>query len=269
MSHPMLAHPQLPADLDLGTAPTVGIVLGSGIVVLQDLEERVDVPYDRIAGMPQTTVAGHAGVLTIGTLPGGPRVAIARGRFHLYEGHPLESATSLMRLYEAMGLEAVILTNAAGGLVGNWAPGDLMLITDHLNLMGPFQGAQPAFRLGHAPCHAYDPAWGERLMAWASQHPEVPLRRGVYAGLLGPNYETPAEIAWLQRIGAQAVGMSTVPEADYAASHGLRVLGVSCITNVATTAEAQATTSHGEVVDVAAKASRAMDLTLRAACALV
>lgn len=261
-----LLPPKLP-PVDLGVMPEVGIVLGSGIVALEDLVDPVNIPYDQISGLPETTVAGHAGVLTIGTIPGGPRIAIARGRFHLYEGHPLEAATSLMRLYEAMGIKKVILTNAAGGLRGDWSPGDLMLIEDQLNFMGGFQAGfcerkSPDF----SATPAYDPEWTRWMTMWSDSQSEVELRRGVYCGLLGPNYETPAEILWLQRVGAQAVGMSTVPEAAYATSKGLRVLGISCITNIAVTAEAQATTSHGEVVDVAKKASRAMDLTLRAAC---
>lgn len=270
MSMTLPATPRLPADAAIGVPPEVGIVLGSGIVVLEDLIDRVDIPYGRIKGLPVTTVAGHAGVLTIGTIPGGPRVAIARGRFHLYEGHPLSAATSIMRLFEGMGLERVILTNAAGGLRGDWLPGDLMLINDHLNLMGPYQaGVRDRTAPDFPATPAYDPAWTRRMAEWGSAQQGFNLRSGVYAGMLGPNYETPAEIAWLQRIGAQAVGMSTVPEAAYASSRGLKVLGISCITNIATTAEAQAATSHGEVVDVAKMASQAMDRVLRAACTLV
>lgn len=262
MNHPT---PQLPPR-DFGPMPEVGIVLGSGIVALEDLEDRVDIPYEQITGLPTTTVAGHAGVLTIGTIPGGRRVAIARGRFHLYEGHPVESATSLMRLYEGMGIRSVVLTNAAGGLRGDWRPGDLMLIQDQINLMAGVQAGSGHERLMARP--AYEPDWTARVADWGAAHPEVPLRQGVYAGLLGPNYETPAEILMLQRIGAQAVGMSTVPEAAYATSRGLQVLGISCITNIAVTAEAQATTSHTEVVDVAKMASAYMDAALRAACSL-
>lgn len=260
-----LLTPRLPG-VDLGQMPEVGIVLGSGIVALEELQDPVDIPYDQISGLPETTVAGHAGMLTVGTIPGGPRIAIARGRFHLYEGHPVEAATSLMRLFEALGIKRVILTNAAGGLRGDWSPGDLMLIEDHLNFMGAQAGFRPRPAPDFRPTPAYDPEWTRWMAEWSDSQGDVELRSGIYVGLLGPNYETPAEIMWLQRVGAQAVGMSTVPEAAYATSRGLKVLGVSCITNIATTAAAQATTSHGEVVDVAKKASRAMDLTLRAAC---
>lgn len=247
----------------MSLVPEYGIVLGSGIVVLEDLEDRQDIPYSEIAGLPETTVAGHAGVLTVGRVPGGPVVAIARGRFHLYEGHPLESATAIMRLFEEIGIRKIILTNAAGGL-RDWVAGDLMLIDDHINLMG-VQAADAA--KPHQAVDVYDKTWRERLAGWAQEHASFTLRRGTYVGLLGPSYETPAEITWLQRIGGDAVGMSTVPESAYAASRGLSVLGISCITNIATTAETQATTSHGEVVDVAAKAAKAMDTLLRAALA--
>lgn len=250
--------PTLP---NLPLKPEYGIVLGSGIVVLEDLEDRHDIPYSEIPGLPEVTVAGHAGVLTIGRVPGGPVVAIARGRFHLYEGHPLESATAIMRLFEAIGIRKIILTNAAGGL-RDWVAGDLMLIDDHINLMG-VQAADAA--KPQNPSDVYDKEWRERVAAWAKQNAPFTLRRGTYVGLLGPSYETPAEITWLQRIGGDAVGMSTVPESTYAASRGLSVIGISCITNIATTAETQATTSHGEVVDVAAKAAKNMDMLLRAA----
>lgn len=267
MSETLTAAPKLPA-IDLGAPPEFGIVLGSGIVVLEDLVDKIDIPYDRIEGLPEITVAGHAGVLTIGTIPGGARVAIARGRFHLYEGHPLSAATSIMRLYEAMGIRKVILTNAAGGLRGDWIPGDLMLIKDQVSLLNGFQAGMvdrgaPEF----SATPAYDPEWTAKMAEWGKKQ-AFNMREGVYAGLLGPNYETPAEILWLQRIGTHAVGMSTVPEAAYASSHGIKVLGISCITNIAVTAEAQAATSHGEVVDVAKKASEAMNLALRAACTL-
>jgi len=247
----------------MSLVPEYGIVLGSGIVVLEDLEDRQDIPYSEITGLPETTVAGHAGVLTVGRVPGGPVVAIARGRFHLYEGHPLESATAIMRLFEEIGIRKIILTNAAGGL-RDWVAGDLMLIDDHINLMG-VQAADAA--KPHQAVDVYDKTWRERLASWAQANASFTLRRGTYVGLLGPSYETPAEITWLQRIGGDAVGMSTVPESAYAASRGLSVLGISCITNIATTAETQATTSHGEVVDVAAKAAKAMDTLLRAALA--
>lgn len=255
---------------------THGLVLGSGIRVLEDLEDRVDLPYTDLPGIPPVTVVGHQGVLTVGTLPGGPTIAIARGRFHLYEGHTPEGATAILRLFRHAGIRKVILTNAAGGLVPTWTPGDLMVIDDHLNLMGvrvPYEpidalGVPDDLSAGHSEpgttCGPYDPAWSDRLHE-AGLRLGIPLRRGVYAGVLGPSYETPAEIRWITRAGAHAVGMSTVPEALYGGSHGMAILGISCITNVAATTEGQAGTSHQEVVDVAAAASRSLDRLLREA----
>jgi purine-nucleoside phosphorylase len=257
--------PPHPRDPAVFADVSVGIVLGSGISVLHDLEDRIDIPYAEVVGLPEVTVAGHQGTLTIGTIPGGRRVAIARGRFHLYEGHGLDAATSLIRMFHGLGLRHIILTNAAGGLVGPWIPGDLMIIRDQVNLLGGFRDASTFEPRGASP---YQATWGDRLLAWAGENLDFSIREGVYAGLLGPNYETPAEILWLQRIGTHAVGMSTVPEAEMARSLGLSLLGISCITNIAVTAEAQAETSHGDVVDVAQKASRRMDLVLRGACQL-
>jgi purine-nucleoside phosphorylase len=238
--------------------PTIGIVLGSGIVVLEDIEDRVDVPYSQIDGLPETTVAGHQGVLSFGRIPGGPMVAIARGRFHLYEGHPLEHSTCIMRLFHQLGIRRVILTNAAGGLKIGWHPGNLMMLSDHMNLQFPRQE-------GEGTQVVYSPNWRQKTMAGAFAE-GVAMQTGVYAGLLGPTYETPAEVRWLQRIGVDAVGMSTVTEANYAVAHGMEVMGISCITNVAVSPDAQASTCHEEVVDVAKKASQDLDVVLRVAC---
>ncbi|MGE5707228.1 MAG: purine-nucleoside phosphorylase [Bacteroidota bacterium] len=246
-----------PFDLSALPTPEFGIVLGSGIVVLEDLEDRVDVPYSSIEGLPSTTVAGHKGVLSFGRIPNGPTVAIARGRFHLYEGHALEHSTCIVRLFERLGVQKVVLTNAAGGLKAGWWPGDLMMIQDHLNLQFPRQE-------GEGTVTTYDREWQERVLTNATKA-GVPMRVGVYAGMLGPTYETPAEVRWLQRIGADAAGMSTVPEAVYAATHGMKVLAISCITNVAVSPAAQASTCHEEVVDVAKQASEKLDKVLRAA----
>lgn len=258
----------LPVPRDPGAfqGVDVAIVLGSGISVLHDLENVIEMPYSEIQGLPEVTVAGHQGTLTVGTIPGGARVAIARGRFHLYEGHGHEAATSLIRMFHGLGIRKVILTNAAGGLVGHWVPGDLMIIRDQVNLLGGFRDTST---LAPRPASPYSRTWSDRLSAWAREHVDFPLREGVYAGLLGPNYETPAEILWLQRIGTHAVGMSTVPEAEMARDLDLDLLGISCITNIAVTAEAQAETSHGDVVDVARKASLRMDALLRGACQLI
>lgn len=251
------------AELCRGDSPPVeyGIVLGSGLSILDRLEDRRDISYRDIPGFPPSTVEGHKGVLSLGRIPGGARVAIARGRFHLYEGLPTESATFLVRLFAALGAHSVVLTNAAGGLRDDLVPGDLMLLSDHLNLTfrssadaGSVRWTQPV----------YDPVWQAEAMAIAMAE-GLSLQRGTYVGLLGPSYETAAEIAFLARF-ADAVGMSTVLEASAAASASQRVLGISCITNVAVTTAGLAQTSHAEVVDVAQRASAHLEQLLTALC---
>lgn len=249
---------------------SVAVVLGSGIKALEDLVEGGSIPYSELPGMPEATVAGHAGVLSWGRLgPDGPGVMVARGRFHLYEGHGIGEAMVLVELFHALGIPDLVLTNAAGGLRADWRPGDLMLMTDHLN----FQGVQGGFPIpgtalddvaGLRPIECYDPAWRQRL-AKAALDQAVPLREGVYVGLLGPSYETMAENRWLVEAGADAVGMSTVPEAARYASRGRKVIGISCITNISITPKGAAETSHQEVVDVAKAASANMEALLRAA----
>lgn len=246
-----------------GAGPVdIGIVLGSGLAVLDDLEDRRDVPFSDIPGFPQPTVEGHQGVFSLGRVPGGRRVAIARGRFHLYEGHSDRSATYVARMIAALGAHTIVLTNAAGGLREDWAPGDLMLISDHLNFT-----TKSVIMPGERPQGGV--LYDLELQALALGHSSrlgLPLQHGCYVGLLGPSYETAAEIRYLVGAGADAVGMSTVLEATSAHACGLRVLGISCITNVAVTAVGLAKTSHGEVVDVARKASGKLDLLLRALC---
>jgi purine-nucleoside phosphorylase len=221
--------------------------------------------------MPEATVAGHAGVLSWGRLgPDGPGVMVARGRFHLYEGHGVGEAMVLVELFHALGIPDLVLTNAAGGLRADWRPGDLMLMTDHLN----FQGVQGGFPVpgtpalgelaGLRPVEPYDLAWRQRLQATALAE-AVPLREGVYVGLLGPSYETMGENRFLVFAGADAVGMSTVPEAARAYARGMKVLAISCITNISITPKGAAETSHQEVVDVAKAASANMEALLRAA----
>ncbi|MBU6429621.1 MAG: YqeG family HAD IIIA-type phosphatase, partial [Cyanobacteria bacterium REEB65] len=222
--------------------PEYGIILGSGLSILEDLQDRCDVPYRDLPGFPLSTVEGHRGVLSVGTIANGARVAIARGRFHLYEGLPADSASYLVRLFKALGARSVILTNAAGGLHADWHPGDLMLLTDQLNLTfrstASPQSVRPARPL-------YDPDWRAEALAIA-QRESLLLRQGIYVGLLGPSYETAAEIRFLSDV-ADAVGMSTVLEAASGCGEGLRILGISCITNVAVTSVGLAETSHEEV----------------------
>jgi purine-nucleoside phosphorylase len=253
---------------------SVAVVLGSGINALEDLVGGGSIAYSELPNFPTATVAGHAGVLSWGRLGAdGPGVMVARGRFHLYEGHGLPEALTLVELFKQLGVPNVVLTNAAGGLRSDWQPGDLMLIDDHLN----FQGAQAGHTavLGGGlgtewgpwgPYDAYDLGWRERLVANA-RTVNVPLRRGVYVGLQGPSYETMAENRFLIFAGADAVGMSTVPEAARAASAKMKVIAISCITNISVTPKGAAETSHQEVVDVAKGASANMEAILRGAIA--
>lgn len=263
------AKARIKATMDVPVS--VAVVLGSGINALEDLVGGGSVSYGELPGFPTATVAGHAGVLSWGRLgPDGPGVMVARGRFHLYEGLGLAEALTLVELFHALGIANVVLTNAAGGLRADWRPGDLMLMTDHLN----FQGVQAGFPVPGTPAaapfsglrafEAYDPDWRARLTA-AALEAGVPMRQGVYVGLLGPSYETMAENHYLLTAGADAVGMSTVPEAARATSRGMKVVGISCITNISITPKGAAETSHQEVVDVAKAASANMEALLRAA----
>ncbi len=238
-----------------------GIILGSGLSILDELEDRRDTSYRDIPGFPPSTVEGHKGLLSIGRIPGGSRVAIARGRFHLYEGLPAASARYLVSLFAALGSHSVILSNAAGGLRADFTPGDLMLLSDQLNLTFRSSAEAGAVKFGQA---LYDPSWQAQALAIAGAQ-GLPVSQGVYVGLLGPSYETAGEIAFLSRF-ADAVGMSTVLEAQAAASLGLRALGVSCITNVAITTVGLAQTSHAEVMDVAQRASGHLERLLVALC---
>ncbi len=214
--------------------PTVGVVLGSGLGAFGDTLAR-KVPYAEIPGMPQSTVQGHAGNLCLGDVEG-VAVACLQGRVHLYEGHGPETVVFGVRLLAALGCRAVLLTNAAGGIAEGFAPGDLMLIVDHLNLTGtsPLLGPNDAAVGPRFPdmSRAYDAALCERARV-AARARGVALREGVYAGMLGPAYETPAEIRMLRTLGADAVGMSTVPEVLALRHAGVRVGAISCITNLA------------------------------------
>src|SRR5687767_1644799 len=238
-------------------AADVGVVLGSGLGGFADaLEQPWRVPYERIPHMPRSTVLGHAGNLCFGGI-GTTAVACMQGRVHLYEGHPAERVTFGVRLLHALGCSAVLLTNAAGGIASALVPGDLMLVTDHLNLTGhnPLLGENddasgPRFA---DLSRAYTP---ELLIAArrAAREADVELKEGVYAAMLGPSYETPAEVRMLRTLGAAAVGMSTVPETIALCHLGVRVGAVSCITNVAAGLPG-ALLDHAEVEAVARAAA--------------
>jgi purine-nucleoside phosphorylase len=230
-----------------GAPPRIGLVLGSGLGALADeLSGLQRLPYASIPHHPTSSVAGHAGNLCLGEL-GGVRVACMQGRVHAYEGHPLSRVVFGVRLLAELGCQAVLLSNAAGGIADRLQAGDLMMIDDHLNLMGDSPLRGPSARGPRFPdmSQAYDPEL-RRLCTQAAQSAGITLRRGVYAGLLGPAYETPAEIRMLGTLGADAVGMSTVPEVIALRQMGVRVAGVSCITNLAAGRSSEPL-SHAEV----------------------
>jgi purine-nucleoside phosphorylase len=219
------------------TAPPVGLVLGSGLgSFAENLGGRIAIPYAEIPNFPVPTgVVGHAGELVLGQVDETP-VAVLSGRVHFYEGRPMTDVVFPARVLARLGVKAVILTNAAGGVRLTFRPGDLMLMTDHINGMGtnPLMGANDE-RLGPRfpdMSAVYDPGL-RRIAKAAARQLRIPLKEGVYIGLHGPSYETPAEIRALRRLGVDAVGMSTVPEAIALRHAGVRVLGISTITNMA------------------------------------
>jgi purine-nucleoside phosphorylase len=220
--------------------PTIGLILGSGLSGLADqLDAANIIPYTDIPDFPHSTVEGHKGELALGQL-GNQVVAVMRGRFHFYEGYDLEETTFPVRVLKALGVDTLIITNAAGGLRADWHVGDLMLITDHINIPGmagqnPLRGPNDP-RLGlrfPALTYADDDDLGA-LAQTAAASTGISLRSGVYAMLAGPSFETPAELRMLQLLGADAVGMSTVPEVIVARHGGMRVLAISMISNIAT-----------------------------------
>jgi purine-nucleoside phosphorylase len=219
-----------------GLTPKVGLILGSGLGVLADhIEEPVSINYSDIPFFPQSTVEGHAGELLIGTVQGTP-VVLMKGRFHMYEGYGPEMTAFPVRVMKELGVKTLLVTNAAGGVNTSYEPGDLMLISDHLNLTGrnPLVGPNDEELGPRFPDMSQ--AYSRRLREIARKvaaDKGVPLQEGVYAGLLGPTYETPAEIRMLRTLGADAVGMSTVSETIVARHAGIEVLGISCISNMA------------------------------------
>lgn len=231
--------------------PKVGLILGSGLGVLADhIEQPVTIAYKDIPYFPQSTVEGHAGELLIGTVQG-TAVVLMKGRFHMYEGYGPELTAFPVRVMKELGVSTLLVTNAAGGVNTSYSPGDLMLISDHINLTGknPLIGPNDGELGPRFPDMSQ--AYSRRLRETARQvagEKGVPLQEGVYAGLLGPSYETPAEIRMLRTLGADAVGMSTVSEVIVARHAGLEVLGISCISNMAAGILDQPL-SHAEVME--------------------
>jgi purine-nucleoside phosphorylase len=227
----------------------LAFVLGSGLGVLAErLADARAIPYEAIEGMPQSAVPGHSGRLVLGRV-GDVRVLVQQGRVHLYEGWEPSDVTRAVRAFAALGCRGLVLTNAAGGLRAEWAPGTLMRIADHINL----QGRTPLARGEAGIGTPYDAALGAALEEGA-ERAGVELVSGVYAGLLGPSYETPAEIRMLRWMGADAVGMSTVGEALAGRAGGMRVAAISCITNHAA-GISQRRLTHAEVVEAGRNAS--------------
>jgi purine-nucleoside phosphorylase len=239
-----------------GATPAAAIILGSGLGGLaEEIEGPMRIPFADIPGFPTATVVGHAGALIAGTLAGKFVLALA-GRFHMYEGHDAALAAFPARVMHALGAETLIVTNAAGGVNRFWRPGDLMLIRDHINMMfrNPLIGAVEPGDLRFPDMSApYDAELGEIARQVASEQGTV-LREGVYAGGLGPAYETAAEVRMLALLGADATGMSTVPEVIVARAIGMRVLGFSCITNLACGLSNNPIT-HAEVLETTAAAA--------------
>lgn len=234
----------------LPEVPRVSVVLGSGLgSIAEGLDDEVVIPFDEIPGFPTTGVVGHAGRFVFGKLKGVP-VLFQQGRFHFYEGYPRELVVAPIRLASAMGTGMAILTNAAGGIRSDLAPGSILMISDHLNLqgrnplVGPVVGNETRFPDMSAP---YDPEL-QTMAEGLARKRRIPLARGVYAAVLGPTYETPAEIRYLEVAGADAVGMSTVPEVITARARGMRVLAFSLITNKAAGLSDQAL-DHKEVLE--------------------
>ncbi|RRJ66434.1 purine-nucleoside phosphorylase [Paenibacillus oralis] len=232
-------------------SPKVGLILGSGLGVLADhIEQPVTIAYKDIPYFPQSTVEGHAGELLIGTVQGTP-VVLMKGRFHMYEGYGPELTAFPVRVMKELGVSTLLVTNAAGGVNTSYSPGDLMLISDHINLTGknPLIGPNDEELGPRFPdmSQAYSRRLRETARRIAAEK-GVSLQEGVYAGLLGPSYETPAEIRMLRTLGADAVGMSTVSEVIVARHAGLEVLGISCISNMASGILDQPL-SHEEVME--------------------
>ncbi|MCX6558806.1 MAG: purine-nucleoside phosphorylase [Candidatus Aminicenantes bacterium] len=234
-------------------APRVGVVLGSGLGEFADrVENKTALAYADIPHFQKVSVAGHAGRLVLGRIGKVP-VAVLQGRYHYYEGHDIQDVVFPVRVLGQLGVKSLLLTNAAGGIGRELRPGDLMVIRDHINLMGinPLRGANDE-RLGPRfpdMSNVYDRQFQD-LIVGAQKEIGLAARLGVYLALSGPSYETPAEIRMLATLGADAVGMSTVPEAICARHMGMRVAGISCVTNLAAGISSQPL-SHQEVTETA------------------
>jgi purine-nucleoside phosphorylase len=239
--------------------PTVGLILGSGLGLLaEEVQGAAPIPFDEIPYFPVSTVSGHSGRVVVGQLEGNPVLAM-QGRAHYYEGYSMAQVTLPIRMMQELGVKVLIVTNAAGGLNPDWQAGDLMLITDHINLIGmagmnPLRGPNLAVFGPRFPdmSEAYDLKL-QQVAREAAAEEGLLLREGVYTGLSGPNFETPAELRFLRSIGTDAVGMSTVAEVTVARHGGMRVLGLSSISNIVVYDPSQGeAASHEEVLEAGA-----------------
>ena len=245
--------------------PKIAVVLGSGLGAFADeLKDAVRIPYERIPHFPRSTAIGHAGRLVIGKTGGVP-VAAMQGRVHLYEGYSLRDVIFPMRVLGRLGIRAAILTNAAGGINSTLKQGDLVVLRDHINL----QGSNPLIGPND---ERFGPRFPDMTQVYAKTYCEIAIEEarrldmgiseGVYAALTGPSYETPAEIRYLRTIGADVVGMSTVPEAIAARQMGIGVLGISCVTNMAA-GVLEKPLDHNEVLETGARVSGQFTALLR------
>ncbi|QTU83234.1 purine-nucleoside phosphorylase [Carnobacteriaceae bacterium zg-C25] len=235
--------------------PEFALILGSGLGELaEEVENAISIDYSNIPHFPTTTVVGHANELVYGVL-NGKNVLVMKGRFHYYEGYGLEAITFPIRVFKALGIENVFLTNAAGGVNETYKPGTLMMITDHINYAGPNPLIGPNDdEIGTRfpdMTQVYHPAYRD-VIRQAAKEVGVDLKEGVYTWYSGPSYETPAEIRMFRTLGTDAIGMSTVPEAIVANHAGMKVMGISCITNMAAGMSGEQL-SHEEVVEVTQK----------------
>lgn len=245
--------------------PKIGLVLGSGLGAFADsLENSTKVPYAEIPSFPQSTAIGHAGRMVVGNA-GSVAVAAMQGRVHLYEGYSAQEITFPIRVFARMGIGSVILTNAAGGLNLSYSQGALVLIRDHINLQGmnPLIGPNDDRFGPRFPdmTRAYDPQY-RALAKEEARNLKIILEEGIYAALPGPSYETPAEIDYLRRIGADLVGMSTVAEVIAARHMGMKVLAISCVTNMAAGILDQPL-SHAEVMETGERVKSTFEALLR------
>lgn len=238
-------------------APEVGIILGSGLGTLADEYCEISIPYSEIPGFKASTVSGHKGCLVFAEI-NGKKVVMMQGRFHFYEGHSMETVVYPIKVMKLLGVKTLFVTNAAGGVNYDFKPSDLMLITDHIN----FLGSNPLIGLNDETLGVRFPdmseVYSKKLIALADSCAEklgIELQKGVYMALTGPSYETPAEVKMARILGADAVGMSTVPEAIVANYCGMKVLGISCICNHAAGVSTVGLT-HAEVIEAADNAKQ-------------